>query len=73
MKPFSVKSVVEKNKELLKKVIALNDIHPTLAIIQVGNNNFAIEANAHGFGDSCTVVNSEESSYSYRYYFQNLL
>ena len=38
MKPFDVKSVVERNKELLKKVIALNDIHPTLAIIQVGNN-----------------------------------
>lgn len=38
MKPFDVKSVVERNKELLKKVIALNDIHPALAIIQVGNN-----------------------------------
>lgn len=38
MTPIDVKSIVEKYKNTLKQFISLNELNPTLAIIQVGDN-----------------------------------
>ena len=38
MIPIDVKSIVEKYKNTLKQFISLNELNPTLAIIQVGDN-----------------------------------